>query len=1076
MLRGAAKYILILIFFFFSVQVKAQVIVQDSLVLIDLYNSTSGPDWLISWDTSKEITEWVGVILTGDNSQVAGINLPNNQLIGQLPSSLSNLQKLASLDLSGNQIDGKIPLELGNLDELVILNLSKNRLSDEIPAEIGLLDDLKSLDFSENSLQGEIPNQLGDIDSLRILDLSNNQLSGGIPSNLGNLDSINSLNLSDNLLDLIPSSLTNLQIIRTLDLSNNQFSGPLPSFQGISDELQILDLHGNNFVGKIPSEFGDMANLKDLDLSENELTDTLPATFSNLLFLENLDLSDNALITLVDISNLGTAGNLQQFNVSNNLLGFEDLEFNFILFGDSTDYSPQGRINDTLNVAVPTGNSYTLSVDAGGTSNEYRWFLESEDSLIQMDFQAANFEFIISNFQEENSGSYSCQIVSTVVPGLTLLRNPINLFQAISTLDSLALIDFNQAAEGENWIIKWNVETEPVFTWEGVEIESGGVIGIELEDNNLGGYLSESIGLLENLQILDLSGNDIQDSLPSSIGNLKKLTILDLANNDLEGTIPSIISDLDSLQIVDFSRNNFTGSITDQFDSLQLLVELNLSDNDLFGEISSSLLSLPLIEILTIGDNGLTGEIPSELGNLVTLLVLDLSENKLSGIIPEEISTLPKLEELKLFRNQLVGELPMGFTNSLTIDRLFINDNLLTSIPKFSTNQFNNLELRVFNNILTFDDLVDNFNGFNNAGREDEFLFLPQPTIIDQGSQTLLKDESATLEIPDDHIDSEYRWLKEGIPLGVDNQILSIDSVDVSSSGIYLGQVWTTNSNFTDEINTESDSLVFTFTYTILVSPATPDIDDPEPFCIGSESVTLINDFDGQTGLVSRWYDSHPSSGAQPFSEDPIIIHQIVKASDTLYVSNGLAINKTFESEVDTVVIISRPWIVDNGDFLEAAPSDSLLNIRFMSPDISSNYQWFSNDILIEGATSNTFLKSSDQSYHVRIIREGCSSTSNEYNLPEENLVTGISKEPVNIISAYPNPVNDELIIEGLTNLKGSLDLSVMDLRGMVIINETINKGSPNNFQINVHGLIPGVYLLRISSNNKQVIKRFVKQ
>ncbi len=458
------------------------------------------------------------------------------------------------------------------------------------------------------------------------------------------------------------------------------------------------------------------------------------------------------------------------------MLGFEDLEFNFLLFGDSTDYSPQARINDTLNVAVPTGNVHTLVVEAGGTANKYRWLLESEDSLVQTEYLAENFELIIDNFQEENSGSYSCEIISTTVPGLILLRNPINLFPAINTLDSVALIQFNKATEGENWTNKWNVETEPVFTWEGVEIESGGVIGIELENNNLGGYLTDSIGLLENLKFLDLSGNNIQDSLPSSIGDLNKLIQLDLENNRFEGMIPSIFSDLDSLRIIDFSRNNFDSTVTNQFDSLLLLEELNLSDNDLIGEIPINLTSLPLLEVLALGDNRFTGIIPPELGDLINLVVLDLSENRLTGIIPEEIALLPNLEELKLFRNQLSGELPETFTNSVSIERLFINDNQLTTIPKFSTIQFDNLELRVFNNILTFDDLVDNFNGFNNAGREDEFLFLPQPTIIDKGSQSLVKDQSVTLEIPDTHPENKYRWLKDGIALDEEDRELTIDS------------------------------------------------------------------------------------------------------------------------------------------------------------------------------------------------------------------------------------------------------------------------------------------------------------
>ncbi len=227
---------------------------------------------------------------------------------------------------------------------------------------------------------------------------------------------------------------------------------------------------------------------------------------------------------------------------------------------------------------------------------------------------------------------------------------------------------------------------------------------------------------------------------------------------------------------------------------------------------------------------------------------------------------------------------------------------------------------------------------------------------------------------------------------------------------------------------------------------------------------------------MSRWYYIHPTSGGQPFSEDPIIIHPILKASDTLFVTNGLAINKTFESGVDTIVIISRPWIVDKGDFLEASPSDSLIGTRFPDNEFISTYQWFSNDVLVEGATSRTFQKSSAEKYHVRVIREGCSSTSNEFTPFAENLVLGLSDNLEKDIITYPNPVNDKLTIKGLTYIEGPFSLSVIDLRGTPVFDDIINKEDFNHYDLDVSTLLPGVYMLRILSQKKQVLKRFVKQ
>ncbi|XVF03768.1 hypothetical protein REPUB_Repub05bG0021600 [Reevesia pubescens] len=89
---------------------------------------------------------------------------------------------LLAIDLSSNQLTGEIPEELTNLQELVALNLSKNFLTGKIPRMIGQLRQLQSLDLSRNKLSGDIPQSLSEITFLGSLDLSYNYLSGEIPT------------------------------------------------------------------------------------------------------------------------------------------------------------------------------------------------------------------------------------------------------------------------------------------------------------------------------------------------------------------------------------------------------------------------------------------------------------------------------------------------------------------------------------------------------------------------------------------------------------------------------------------------------------------------------------------------------------------------------------------------------------------------------------------------------------------------------------------------------------------------------------------------------------------------------
>ncbi|KAF7844482.1 receptor-like protein EIX2 [Senna tora] len=88
---------------------------------------------------------------------------------------------LKGIDLSNNQLVGEIPAELGTLIELVSLNLSRNNLTGEIPLQIGQLRLVEFLNLSRNHFFGPIPSSLAQIDRQMMLDLSHNNLSGKIP-------------------------------------------------------------------------------------------------------------------------------------------------------------------------------------------------------------------------------------------------------------------------------------------------------------------------------------------------------------------------------------------------------------------------------------------------------------------------------------------------------------------------------------------------------------------------------------------------------------------------------------------------------------------------------------------------------------------------------------------------------------------------------------------------------------------------------------------------------------------------------------------------------------------------------
>ena len=242
----------------------------EQFALFQIYTATEGKNWDRPWDFTKSICEWEGVTIT--NGKITGIDLPDNNLIGSLPSSICHLSALKTLNLYQNKLVGGIPDCIGDLTELTTLNLSDNSLTGIIPTNIYKLPILRTLSLNRNLLEGEIPDCIGEASSLTTLNLSENYLNGDLPEGLGNLQ---------NLLLLI--------------LNNNEISGVIPNSLGNLNALLILNLNSNQLNGSIPESLAGLSSVVELDLGTNELTGSVPAALAQLSVIRRLLLSDNLL-------------------------------------------------------------------------------------------------------------------------------------------------------------------------------------------------------------------------------------------------------------------------------------------------------------------------------------------------------------------------------------------------------------------------------------------------------------------------------------------------------------------------------------------------------------------------------------------------------------------------------------------------------------------------------------------------------------------------------------------------------------------------------------------------------------
>ncbi|CAK8541234.1 unnamed protein product [Lathyrus sativus] len=211
------------------------------------------------------------------------------------PNFLINQSTLTNLDLSNNQIEGEIPNWIWNLQDLQLFNLSHNFLSNLEGPFQNLTSKLETLDLHNNKLQGSIP---AFPHCAYTLDYSNNNFSI-IPQDIGNyLLCTNFLSFSkNNLQGSIPVSLCNASQLQVLDISFNNFSGTIPPcLITMTNTLEVLNIKANNLSGPITDVFPNYCAVTRLNFHGNQLQGPIPMSLSHCSSLELLDIGSNQIV------------------------------------------------------------------------------------------------------------------------------------------------------------------------------------------------------------------------------------------------------------------------------------------------------------------------------------------------------------------------------------------------------------------------------------------------------------------------------------------------------------------------------------------------------------------------------------------------------------------------------------------------------------------------------------------------------------------------------------------------------------------------------------------------------------
>lgn len=98
--------------------------------LVAFFQSAGGSGWKEVWDTSSNNLhekKWKGV--TTNDGHVVSINLPDNNLTGNISAEIGKFSELQNLNLAKNKLKGAIPESLSQVTKVKTIDLSENELT-----------------------------------------------------------------------------------------------------------------------------------------------------------------------------------------------------------------------------------------------------------------------------------------------------------------------------------------------------------------------------------------------------------------------------------------------------------------------------------------------------------------------------------------------------------------------------------------------------------------------------------------------------------------------------------------------------------------------------------------------------------------------------------------------------------------------------------------------------------------------------------------------------------------------------------------------------------------------------------
>ncbi len=213
---------------------------------------------------------------------------------------------------------------------------------------------------------------------------------------------------------------------------------------------------------------------------------------------------------------------------------------------------------------------------------------------------------------------------------------------------------------------------------------------------------------------------------------------------------------------------------------------------------------------------------------------------------------------------------------------------------------------------------------------------------------------------------------------------------------------------------------------------------------------------------------------------------------NSVYISEAVTIcsgdSYTFPDGTIQDSIISSVSYTSNLITVNGCDSIIVTNIDIASVDVSvsqagttltanadgPDFQWIDcddNNSVIAGENSQSFTASQSGNYAVIISENGCSDTSDCYNIALTEIDENIMNQEFKV---YPNPTKDNLTIY-LVDYSQNINVSVLDMQGQIVL-EQIFEHEEDEIHLDLQNLRSGMYLIHLNTDKKDTLLKILKE